>query len=308
VLVKFLEKGQYEIRLNITYSIRHREIEDYFEFNQEETLKFIVIDPFKFSNEINSNNFVTTTIKEDKKEIRNIEYLTNRNIQMNLILTNLLNEDVIIKDIIIQLDEEKLNDTNKNIKVKSPIKSIVDSQSLPSEIKNQILKIKKTADYTIPIETKFNEKFKGSLGKIKIKWSTPSLIDYQCGELSLFNENAFELPLIVVNPSELNFEYETNINENKDVLFNVKISNSSERSRKIIFIIENGNDVNFIMSGLTKQIYSIKSKDILNVVFRLIPLVHNIELKLPKIKICEMGYNSQEKLCSIYFYPEIINI
>ena len=308
VLIKFLEAGQYEIRLNITYSIRHRDIEDYFEFNQEEALKFIVFDPFKFSNEIKSNNFVTTTIKEDKTEIRNIEYLTNRNIQMNLILTNLLNEDIIIKDIIIQLDEDKLNSTNKNIEVKSPLKSIVDSQSLPSEIKNQILKIMKTADYTIPIETKFNGKFKGSLGKIKIKWLTPSLIDYQCGELSLSNENIFEMPFIVVNPTELNFEYETNTNESKDVLFNVKVSNFSERSRKIFFIIENGNDANFIMSGLTKQIYSIKSKDILNVVFRLIPLNHNIELKLPKIKICEMEYYSQEKLCSIYFCPEIINI
>lgn len=309
VLIKFLEAGQYEVKLNITYSIRHRDIEDYFEFSKEETLKFIVIDPFKCSNEINSNNFVTTTkIKEDKTEVRNIEYLSNRKIQMNLILTNLLNEDIIIKDIIIQLDEEKLIDTNKNIEVKSSVKSIIDSQSLPYEIKNQILKIMKTADYTIPIETKFNEKFKGSLGKIKIKWSTPTLIDYQCGELSLSNENIFKLPFIVVNPSELNFEYETSTNESKDILINVKVSNSSERSRKIIFIIENGNDVNFIMSGLTKQIYSIKSKDILNVVFRLIPLVHNTELKLPKIKICEMGYYSQEKLCSIYFYPEIINV
>ena len=304
VLIKFLETGQYEIRLNIIYTIRHRDIEDYFEFNQEENLNFIVIDPFKFSNEINSNNFVTTTIKEDKAEVRNIEYLTNRNIQMNLILTNLLNEDVVINDIIIQLDEEKLNGTNKNIEVKSPVKNIIDSQCLPSEIKNQILKIMKTADYTIPIETKFNEKFKGSLGKIRIKWSTPSLIDYQCGELSLSNENAFELPFIVVNPLELNFEYKTITNERKDVLFNVKVSNSSERSRKIIFIIENGNDTNFIMSGLTKQIYSIKSKDFLNIVFRLIPLAHNIELKLPKIKICEIGFYSQEKLSSIYFYPE----
>ena len=309
VLIKFLEVGQYQIRLNITYSIRHRDIEDYIEFNQEETLKFIVIDPFKFSNEINSNNFVTTTtIKEDKTEVRNIEFLANRNIQMNLILTNLLSEDVIIKDIIIQLDEEKLNEANKNIEVKSPLKSIIDSPSLQPDIKNQILNIKKTADYTIPIETKFIDQFKGSLGKIKLKWSTPALIDYQCGELSLSNENVFELPFIVINPSELNFEYETSINERKDVLFNVKVSNSSDRSRKIIFIIENGNDVNFIVSGLTKQIYSIKSRDILNVVFRLIPLVHNIELKLPKIKICEMGYYSPEKLCSIYYYPEIVNI
>ena len=32
VLIKFLQAGQYEIKVNIIYSIRHREIEDYIEF------------------------------------------------------------------------------------------------------------------------------------------------------------------------------------------------------------------------------------------------------------------------------------
>ena len=309
VLIKFLQAGQYEIKLNITYSIRHREIEDYIEFTQEETLKVIVIDPFKFCNEVNSNNFlILTKIKEDKNEVKNTEFLTNRDIQMNLILTNQLNEDVIIKDIIIQLNEENLNEKNKNIEVKSPIKDIVNSQSLPSEIKNQILKILKSADYNIPFETKFIDKFKGSIGKIILKWSTPSLIDYECGDLSLVNENTFDFPTIVVNSSELNYNYETTIDNNKDVLFNIKISNVSEKCKKIIFMIENGEDINFIVSGSTKQVLSIKAKEIMNVAFRLIPLIHNVELKLPKLKISEMNYNSQEKLWSNYYFPEKINI
>lgn len=309
VLIKFLQAGQYEIKLNITYSIRHREIEDYIEFTQEETLKVIVIDPFKFCNEVNSNNFlILTKIKEDKNEVKNTEFLTNRDIQMNLILTNQLNEDVIIKDIIIQLNEENLNEKNKNIEVKSPIKDIVDSQSLPSEIKNQILKILKSADYNIPFETKFNDKFKGSIGKIVLKWSTPSLMDYESGDLSLVNENIFDFPSIVVNSSELNYDYETTVDNNKDVLFNIKISNASEKCKKIIFMIENGEDINFIVSGSTKQVLSIKAKEIMNVAFRLIPLIHNVELKLPKLKISEMNYNSQEKLWSNYYFPEKINI
>ena len=309
VLIKFLQAGQYEIKLNINYSIRHRDIEDYFEFYQEETLKFIVIESFKFCNEINSNTFITINkIKEDKTENKITEFLTNKNIQMNLILTNQINEDILIKDIIIQLDEEKLNEKNKNIEIKSPLKNIIDSQSLPTEIKNQILKILKSADYSIPFETKFNDKFQGSLGKVLLKWSTPSLDEYECGDLSLINENYFDLPYISISSSELNYEYDTIVNENKDVLFNIKVSNVSEQCRKIIFMIENGDDINFIVSGLTKQIYSIKAKEILNIVFRLIPLIHNVELKLPKIKICEMSYTSQEKLCSNYYYPEKINI
>ena len=62
VLLKFSLAGQYEIKLNISYSIRHRDIEDYIWFTQEETLKFIVIEPFKLSTEVdsskkNKNNF-----------------------------------------------------------------------------------------------------------------------------------------------------------------------------------------------------------------------------------------------------------
>ena len=112
----------------------------------------------------------------------------------------------------------------------------------------------------------------------------------------------------MINQSNLNYEYDTKVNENKDVLFNIKVANVSEQCRKVIFMIENGDDINFIVSGLTKQIHSIEAKEILNVVFKLIPLVHNVELKLPKIKITEMSYNSQEKMCSNYFYPEKINI
>ena len=309
VLIKFVQAGQYEIKLSINYSIRHRDIEDYFEFNQEETLKFIVIDPFRFCNEVNSNNFLTITkMKEDKTETKITEFLTNKNIQLNLILTNQLNEDIIIKDIIIKLDQEKLNEKNKNIEVRSSIKDIIDSKTLPNQIKNQILKIIKTADYSIPFETKFNDKFQGSIGKILLKWSTSSLLEYQCGDLSLVNENYFDFPYIVISPTELNYEYDTIVNDNKDVLFNIKVANVSDKCRKVIFMIENGDDINFIVSGLTRQIHSIKAKEILNVVFRLIPLVHNVELKLPKIKICEMSYTSQEKFCSNYYYPEKINI
>ena len=309
ILIKFLQEGQYEIKLNISYSIRHKDIEDYFEFNQEQSLKFIVIEPFKFSNEINSNNFSHfTQIKEDKTEQKITKFLTNRNLQMNLILTNQLNEDIIIKDIIIQKDEEKLTEKNKNIEIKSSIKDIIDSAALPKEIKNQILKIIKTSDYSIPFETIFNDEFQGSLGKIILKWSTPSLIDYECGDLDLINENVFDFPYIIVSKSNLSYEYNTTISENKDVIYNIKVENISEKCIKIIFMIENGDDVNFIVSGMTKKIHSIKSKEILNVVFRLIPLIHNIELKLPKIKICEMNYTSQEKYCSNYYYPEKINI
>jgi hypothetical protein len=109
VLMKFSLTGQYEIKLNISYSIRHRDIEDYIWFTQEETLKFIVIEPFKLSSERESANFVQTSKKiGEKKEEKLTEFFTQEKVQMNLILTNQLNEDIIIKDILIQKNEEQL--------------------------------------------------------------------------------------------------------------------------------------------------------------------------------------------------------
>ena len=59
----------------------------------------------------------------------------DQKVQMNIILTNQLNEDIIIKDIIIKLNEEHLGEKNKEIKLKCPTKDIIDSETLPSEIK-----------------------------------------------------------------------------------------------------------------------------------------------------------------------------
>ena len=102
VLLKFSLTGQYEIKLNISYSIRHRDIEDYIWFTQEETLKFIVIEPFKLSKERDSSNFVRKPkIAGEKKDDKITEFFTDQKVQMNIILTNQLNEDIIIKDIFI---------------------------------------------------------------------------------------------------------------------------------------------------------------------------------------------------------------
>ena len=78
VLLKFSLTGQYEIKLNIFYSIRHRDIEDYIWFSQEETLKFIVIEPFKLSTERDSFNFVRKSKlvgEKRKKKLLNFSWI-----------------------------------------------------------------------------------------------------------------------------------------------------------------------------------------------------------------------------------------
>ena len=307
VLMKFSLTGQYEIKLNISYSIRHRDIEDYIWFSQEEILKFIVIEPFKLSAERDSSDFVRRTkILQDKKEEKSTEFFSDQKVQMNIILTNQLNEDIIIKDIIIKLNEEQLGEKNKEIKLKCPTKDIIDSDTLPLEIKNQILKIIKMADYNIPFETKFNGEFRGSLGKFILKWTTPSLLNYE--NLEINNENIIDFPEVAINSQRLKLDYNTYTNENDEIMLNINITNKTNESIKIQFIIENGKELDFIVSGVTKQVHDIKANEIINVIFRLIPLIRKQELKLPTIKIYEMNFDSADKICSNYYFLDKIYV
>ena len=309
VLLKFSLTGQYEIKLNISYSIRHRDIEDYIWFTQEEILKFIVIEPFKLSSERESANLVRKSkVIGDKKEEKFTEFFTDQKVQMNIILTNQLNEDIIIKDIIIQLNEEQLGQKNKDIQLKCPTKDIIDSSTLPLEVKNQILKIIKMADYSIPFETNFIEEFKGSVGKFILKWTTPSLLNYENSNLEINNENIIDFPEVSITPQRLKFDYNTFTNENNEIMLSINIENKTNDSIKFQFIIENGQEINFIVSGVTKQVHNIKANEIMNIIFRLIPLIRNQELKLPVIKISEMNFDSSEKICSNYYFLDKIYI
>ena len=100
----------------------------------------------------------------------------------------------------------------------------------------------------------------------------------------------------------MKFEYNTFTNENNEILLNINITNVTDDNIKILFIIENGKEIDFIVSGVTKQVHNIKAKEIVNLIFRLIPLIRNEELKLPTIKICEMNFDSLEKICSNYYF------
>ena len=309
VIMKFSLAGQYEIKLNISYSIRHRDIEDYIWFSQEETLKFIVIEPFKLSTEISSANMIQKSkITGTKKEEKSSEFFTDQKVQMNIILTNQLNEDIIIKDILIQLNQEQLGSKNKDILIKCPTKDIIDSSDLPLEVKNQILKIIKMADYSIPFETNFIDEFRGSVGKFILKWTTPSLLNYENSNLEINNENSIDFPEVSITTQRLKFDYNTFTNENNEIMLSINLMNKTNDSVKIQFIIENGQEVNFIVSGVTKQVHHIQANEIVNIIFRLIPLLRNQELKLPVVKICEMNLDTQEKISSNYYFLDKIYI
>jgi hypothetical protein len=279
ILMKFLHEGTYEIKFIITYSLKRKDIDDVYELSQENILIFEVVPPFHCTHEINSSNFLSITQENaDKKHKKITKYLTNQNIKINFIMKNKLYENINIKDIKIELDKDKLKDENKNIKVTSNLFEVMNLPELAQDIKDDILTILGAGEYCIPFETKFYSEFKGKIGKIKIKWTTPSLTEFEkdIGEyaknIPLINENIFDFPCMIINSLELNYLYETKVLNKNEILLNIKVENSTKKCKKIIFFIETGNEINFIISGKIKQSKSIKPKESINFVYKLIPL------------------------------------
>ena len=187
-------------------------------------------------------------------------------------------------------------------------------QELDQDIKNDILTILSTGEYCIPFETQFYNSFKGKLGKIKLKWTTPSLKEFEkeIGEnvnnIPLENENIFDFPYIIINPLELNYLYEAQIINKEEVLLNIKVENNTKKCKRIIFFIETGDEINFIISGKIKQSKYINSNETIKFVYKLIPLQSG-ELKLPSLKIWEININNlQERLYSNYYFPQKITV
>ena len=65
----------------------------------------------------------------------------------------------------------------------------------------------------------------------------------------LLNENCFDFPYIIINKLELDYKYEIEMNEKKEILLNIKVENHTKKNKKIIFFIENGNEINCMISG-----------------------------------------------------------
>ena len=312
ILIQFTHEGKYLIKFVVTYSLKRKDIHDYYELSQENYLNFEVIESFYYAHEINSSNFLTIPQESsDKKNKKITAYLINENINMKLILRNKLLENINIKNIEIELDKDKLKNENKNIKINSNLLDVMNLKELDQSIKDDILTILSTATYCIPFETKFYNEFKGKIGKIKIKWTTPSLREFEKGIGNvepLINENIFDFPYIIINKLELNYNYETQLNEKNEIILNIKVENNTKKCKKIIFFLETGDELNFIISGKIKQSKNIKSKETIKFIYKLIPL-QNGELKLPSLKIWEINTNNvQDRLCSHFYFPQKIAI
>ena len=75
--------------------------------------------------------------------------------------------------------DDKLKGQNEKLVVNSNLLQVVGLPEINDDIKKELLTILSTGEYCIPFETEFFEEFKGKIGKIKIKWTTPALKEYE---------------------------------------------------------------------------------------------------------------------------------
>ena len=302
ILIKFSEYGLFKIKLKIKYFIQHIEIGDIMEFNKEIIFYYKVIDPLRLTNKITSENYVYEKDKNKKNE-KLKEYLTETIIKTNLIFNNLLEEDIIIKDIKINLNNI-LSFKNK-IQINTTIKEIVDNKDIEEEIKEEILKIFHASNYSIPFDIKFYCPFYGSIGKCQIIWTTNSLKEFQKDKNEKFlNMNEYEFPNFNVNLIELKYNYEKIIKDNK-IILNIKINNNSNYNKNLFIRVEKNDEYGYIISGSLKQKVYLKSNEGIKFSLKLIVLQIG-ELKLPDIMIQELDYNGKELLTNFYSPEKIL--
>ena len=302
ILIKFSNYGLYIIKLNIKYFVEHEEVDGKIDFCHENIFYFKVIDPLLMTSKIYSNNYLL--YNDIEKHCRNKVYLTDTDINMKLIFNDLLEEDMIIKDIIIYLKEYK------KLEIHSTLKDIIDCSDIDENTKDQILFILRSNNYIIPYNVKFFESFNGSLGKIKLIWTTKSLMQFEnykniaTKNLLLKNENEYDLPNMDINKINIKYDYKYTIKNDNEIYINVEITNKTTHNKKITVKITNSEDNNYIISGTTKILINLKEKEAKRIKVKLIVLQKG-EIKLPDILIKEKDYNGHQILCN-YFSPEKI--
>ena len=298
-LLRFLHEGPYKIKFSIVYYIRHKEIEDYFEYKEESLLEFNVVKPFLNASVNYGNNY-------QKKKTQNEKiFLTNTKITTNFILMNKIEEDIQIKDIKYEIVEDQ------SIKyINSYLNDLIHLYDIDEEEKKEILLIKKNSSFNIPFEIEFTREFTGSIGKVTIIWNTKQMEEYEDGKFNLLNADEFEFPLIEVKPLEFEFNYKTEMNEKKEILLDIKIKNITNKSKQITISIVNNEEnygQGFIIVGMPKQIHIIREKEEININYILIPTGRG-ELNYPYIKIAEKDSITLEKENYYFYFSEQIAI
>jgi hypothetical protein len=241
----------------------------------------------------------------------------NKHIKLNLNITNEIKEDLKItkmnllnkipelklESVLINL-LEKANSNNENKENNQNKNSSLISKLNFSEIFN----LKKSTEFTIPIEFTCSAPYSGTLGQIEIFYTTASLEEFSGKKLE--NKLILNIPDYNIKNFEvdLSFEIPKEIKSKQNFDFDIHINNRSDESKRLLLLIESTQY--FVINGRVKERMQLGSKQSLVKSFSLTPL-NFAKLKLPAFKVMEYPYESnnyENKIYSIYYLPDNIHI
>jgi hypothetical protein len=309
-LIRFFKIDKHDIKLKITFIIKHKEVNEYLEITEESILHYDVIQHFKKSSECDSKIFITEDLTNPKNQEKSRVFLINNKIVLNFSLRPKLDQDIIIKNI--KLEQTKSESIKYCISYYNDI--LYDDPDSSVDEKDQTLLIKKGCLFSVPYEVEFSNNFEGSIGTIKINWTTKELEEFDGGKLTIINEDSYEIPLIKVKNPEFDFKYDTTKNDDNKIKVHLYIKNISDEAKYIKVINrtweEKNDSNNFIILGMNRQIHYLQELEDINIYYELIPIGRG-EFELPLIKITEKNINTtrKEDIKSYYLSSEkIINI
>ena len=298
ILIRFKKEGEYLIKIKYLYKIIKKEIEDdSFAFAENGTINTKVISTFDVKCEFKINHFI--------RNLNETIFFTNEKILLNIILTNELDYNIIIKNI-----ENKI--INKENKEKIQIENYLDKIiNLPNEtLKNKILTLFKSNQFIIPLFLIFSEEFQGKFANLNIFWTTELLNKFnEENNLNIINEKNINFPEIKIKKYSIDINYSYEIKENNLINIKLLINNYTNLLKKIEILHENQseNDDSICLTGNNKKIYILLPKEKKEIIYNLIYLQKGF-LKLPSIKMSELNIQNKDKIETLFYIPDIIKI
>jgi hypothetical protein len=171
-LIRFLENGDYQIKINIIYRLLKKELkDDYFDVIENFIIDFKVVQPFSIRYETFSNVYMSISGKQ--------AFPIKKNIKYNLILTNNLDDDFIIKEAKTCLNNELNNVINiDNSYIDSLLELNKENEEKNNYENEYLITILKSSDYCIPFNIIFLKEFQGNFGNFNIKWTSKLLNNF----------------------------------------------------------------------------------------------------------------------------------
>ena len=310
-LIRFLENGDYQIKINIIYRLLKKELkDDFFDVIENFIIDFKVVQPFSIRYETFSNIYMSISGKQ--------AFPIKKNIKYNLILTNNLDDDFILKEAKTCLNNELNNVINiDNSYIDSLLELNKENEEKNNYENEYLITILKSSDYCIPFNINFLKEFQGNFGNFNIKWTSKLLNNFiKKNKINIYNENIFKFPFTYIKDFDLEINYNNNILNTNLVDYNINIKNNSNKVKKILFLMENNNDIHFYKNGRNKKNLILKPFEKTNLNFNLYAKYKG-SLKLPSFKIFDLfifksNYDKKEphdeKLYSIYYIPNNIDV